>query len=70
MSYGVKTQYLALPVVPAQKGREYHGSLVISPTVMIPIRRIILLVIIRSRHGNQVHLLRSAPEILRLCLIS
>ena len=70
MSYGVKTQYLALPVVPAQKGREYHGSLVISPTVMIPIRWIILLVIIRSRHGNQVHLLRSAPEILRLCLIS
>ena len=70
MSYGVKTQYLALPVVPAQKSREHHGSLVISPTVMIPISRIILLVIIRSRHGNQVHLLRSAPEILRLCLIS
>ena len=70
MSYGVKTQYLALPVVSAQKSREHHGPLVISPPVMIPISRIILLVIIRSRHGNQVHLLRCRPEILRLCLIS
>ena len=70
MGHGIKTQYLTLSVASAQKCREFHGSLVISPTVMIPIRRIILLVIIRSRHGNQVHFLRSAPEILRLCLIS
>ena len=59
MGHGIKTQYLTLSVTSAQKGREYHGSLVISPTVMIPVSRIILLVIIRSRHGNQVHLLRS-----------
>ena len=70
MGHGIKTQYLTLSVASAQKSWEHHGSLVISPTVMIPISRIILLVIIRSRHGNQVHLLRSAPEILRLCLIS
>ena len=59
MSYSIKTQYLTLSVASAQKCRKFHGSFVISPTVMIPIRRIILLVIIRSRHSDQFHLLWS-----------
>ena len=70
MSYGVKTQYLALPVVPAQKSREHHGSLVISPTVMIPISRIILLVIVRGRNADHFHRLGFDPGISRFLLIS
>ena len=70
MGHGVKTQYLTLSVASAQKCRELHGSFVISPAVMIPVSRIILLVIVRGRNADHFHRLGFDPGISRFLLIS
>ena len=69
MGYCIKTQYLTLSVFSAQKCREFHGSFVISPAVMIPVSRVIFLVIVRSRNADQLHCLGLVPDIPRFLLI-
>ena len=70
MGHRIEAQYLTLTVVPAQKCRKLHGSLVISPAIMIPVSRVILLIIIRGRNTDHLHLLRCRPGISRFRLIS
>ena len=69
VGYCVKAQYLALPAVFIEKRRKLYGTFVIRPAVMIPVSGIILLVIIGSGNGDQLHFLRGAPGLSRFGFI-
>ena len=69
VGYCVEAQYLVLPTLFIEKRRKLYGTFVIRPAVMIPVSGIVLLVIIGSRNGDQLHFLRGVPDLSRFGFI-